>query len=172
MPSPLRSIVPLARQSRLILIGALLLLATPWGGGAPEIAGGAESGGPRGNKMTCTTCPDGYAITGTTTDTKVCPEGDHMVVQCEPLGTNILSVCGSCPDGYAEIGSSSLPSRCGTLDGGRASQCQLKVMESNMPDPSQGGVVCPPNCGSSGTPGEGNQPMPPKFRPAPEKKAE
>jgi hypothetical protein len=170
MPYALRSIVRLTETSRLILIGALFLAAQCLGG-AFEIAG-AESGGPKGNKMTCNKCPDGYAVTGTTTDAKVCPEGDHMVVQCGPLGANILSVCGSCPDGYTEVGSSSLPSRCGSLDGGRASQCQLKTMETNLPDPSQGGVVCPPNCGSSGTPGEGNQPMPPKYRPAPEKKAE
>jgi len=169
MPIALHSLVPLVRRARLILIGATLFLAAPWPVGAPATA--AESVG-KGNKMTCNTCPDGYALTGTTNDSKVCPEGDHMVVQCEPLGGNILSVCGSCPDGYSEIGSSSLPSRCGSLDGGRASQCQLKVMETNLPDPNQGGVVCPPNCGSSGTPGQGNQPMPPKFRPAPEKKAE
>ena len=170
MPIALRSLVPLARRSRLILIGATLFLAALCPGGAQETA--AAESGTKGNKMTCNKCPDGYALTGTTTDTKVCPEGDHLVVQCEALGTNILSVCGPCPDGYAEIGSSSLPSRCGMQDGGRVSQCQLKVMDTNLPDPSQGGVTCPPNCGSSGTPGQGNQPMLPKFRPAPEKKAE
>jgi len=167
-----RSIFRLVRHSRLVMIGATLFLATQWPGGLPWSASAAEPSGPKGNKMTCGTCPEGYAITGTTTDTKVCPKGDHAVVQCEPLGTNILSVCGACPDGYTEIGSSSLPSRCGTLDGGRASQCQLKTMETNLPDPSQGGVVCPPNCGSSATPGQGGLPPPPKYRPAPEKKAE
>ncbi|HEX3203445.1 MAG TPA: hypothetical protein VHQ67_01760 [Nitrospiraceae bacterium] len=172
MTCGLRSIVLLVRHHCLIFVGAALFMSLQWPGSPPWTAGATEPGGPRGNKMTCGKCPDGYAITGTTIDTKICPEGDHAVVQCEPLGTNILSVCGACPDGYTEIGSSSLPSRCGTLDGGRASQCQLKTMETNLPDPAQGGVVCPPNCGSSATPGQGGLPPPPKYRPAPEKKAE
>lgn len=131
-----------------------------------------ESSEPKSTRMTCGSCPEGYATTGVTTDDKICKDGDPTVVQCVPLGANILSVCGSCPDGYRQVGSSSSPARCGTTDGGRMTQCQLEHMQSNLPDPSQGGVACPPNCGSTVAPGQGAMPPPPKFRPTPEKKSE
>ena len=78
-----------------------------------------ESSEPKSTRMTCGSCPEGYATTGVTTDEKICKDGDPTVVQCVPLGANILSVCGSCPDGYRQVGSSSSPARCGTTDGGR-----------------------------------------------------
>ncbi len=131
-----------------------------------------EPSEPKSIRMTCGTCPSGYALTGVTTDEKICPEGDHIVVQCVPSGANLLSVCGSCPEGYVQVGSSMVPSRCGSTDGGRMSQCQLQKMESSLPDPTQGGIVCPPNCGGTATPGQGALPPPPKFQPAPEKKAD
>ncbi len=116
----------------------------------------------------CGTCPEGYATTGRTTAPEVCKDGDPMLVQCVPLGANMLAVCGSCPEGYAEVGRSNVPSRCGSTDGGLVSQCQSQQMGSSMPDPSQGGVRCPPDCGSTAAPGQGASPPPPKFRPSPE----
>jgi hypothetical protein len=53
-----------------------------------------ESSEPKSIRMTCGTCPSGYALTGVTTDATLCKEGDPTVVQCVPLGVNMLSVCG------------------------------------------------------------------------------
>jgi hypothetical protein len=149
-----------------IIMGIVLLTLFP----LPLLA--EESSEPKSTRMTCGSCPDGYAMTGTTSDAKICKDGDPTLVQCVPLGANILSVCGSCPDGYRQVGNSSNPARCGSADGGRMTQCQLEKMQSNMPDPSQGGVSCPPNCGSTVAPGQGALPPPPKFRPTPDKKSE
>jgi len=138
----------------------------------PALLSAEESTEPKSRRMVCGSCPEGYATTGMTTDAKICKDGDPTLVQCVPLGANLLPVCGSCPEGYREIGSSVVPSMCGTLNGGRVSQCQLQKMESNLPDPSQGGVSCPPNCGTTGQPGQGSTPPPPKYRTVPEKKSE
>jgi hypothetical protein len=124
---------------------------------------------PKSIRKTCGTCPDGYATTGVTQAPELCKDGEPTLVQCVPLGVNMLPVCGSCPEGYREIGSSSVPARCGTKDGGRLSQCQLEKMEENLPDPAKGGRVCPPDCGSTPPPGRGALPPPPKFLPPPEK---
>jgi hypothetical protein len=149
-----------------MLAGVMLLVYLP-------IALLAEEGSePKSTRMTCGSCPDGYAMTGVTTDAKICKDGDPTVVQCVPLGANILSVCGSCPDGYRQVGSSSSPARCGNTDGGRITQCQLEHMQNTLPDPNQGGITCPPNCGSTVAPGQGAIAPPPKFRPAPDKKSE
>lgn len=123
---------------------------------------------PKSIRKTCGSCPEGYATTGRTNAPEVCKDGDPVLVQCVPLGSNMLSVCGSCPEGYSEVGRSNVPSRCGSVDGGLVSQCQSQQMGSSMPDPSQGGVRCPPDCGSTAAPGQGASPPPPKFRPAPE----
>ncbi len=120
--------------------------------------------------MSCGSCPEGYATTGVTQSADICKEGDPTLVECVPIGANMLAVCGACPDGYAEIGGSSVPSRCGTKDSGRLTQCQLKKMESNLPDPKQGYKACPPDCGSTATPGQGTLPPPPKYQTIPEKK--
>ncbi|MDH4086999.1 MAG: hypothetical protein OEV04_08185, partial [Nitrospira sp.] len=72
--------------------------------------------------------------------------------------------------GYAEIGGSSVPARCGTKDGGRLSQCQLRKMEQNFPDSTQGYKRCPPDCGSAAQPGQGTLPPPPKYQQMPEGK--
>jgi len=129
-----------------------------------------EPSEPKSIRKTCGTCPEGYATTGVTESKEICKDGDPTLVQCVPLGANLLSVCGSCPEGYREIGSSSVPARCGSRDGGRVTQCQLDKMESNLPDPTQGGKTCPPDCGSTATPGQGALPPPPKYLPTPEKK--
>ena len=122
-------------------------------------------------RKTCGSCPDGYATTGVVNAPEVCKDGDSTLVQCVPLGASMLAVCGLCPDTYTEIGRSNVPARCGGKDSGLLSQCQLQQAGSTtLPDPSQGGVVCPPNCGSTGVPGQGAMPPPPKFRPAPETK--
>ncbi len=142
----------------------LPLVATP-------MAGLAEEGGePKSSRMTCGSCPDGYATTGVTEAPQICKDGDPTLVQCVPIGANILPVCGSCPDGYSEIGSSSVPARCGGRDGGRLTQCQLRKMEQTMPDPSQGGKKCPPDCGSTPAPGQGSLPPPPKYQQIPDNK--
>ena len=124
---------------------------------------------PKSIGKTCGKCPEGYATTGVTEAPGVCKDGDPTLVQCVPLGANMLPVCGSCPDGYREIGSSSVPARCGNQDGGRLSQCQLEKMELNLPDPSLGGKICPPDCGSTPIPGQGALPPPPRYIPQPEK---
>ncbi len=137
-------------------------------GAIPGFAG--EASEPRSIRKTCGTCPEGYATTGVTESKEICKDGDPTLVQCVPLGANLLPVCGFCPEGYREIGSSSVPTRCGSQDGGRLTQCQLEKMESNLPDPTQGFKTCPPDCGSTATPGQGALPPPPKYFPTPEKK--
>lgn len=129
-----------------------------------------EAGEQKSIRMTCGTCPDGYATTGSTQAPSVCKDGDPTLVQCMPLGANILPVCGSCPEGYSEVGSSSVPARCGNKDGGRLSQCQLQNLEQNFPDPAQGLKTCPPDCGSAGNPGQGALPPVPRFQQVPDNK--
>ncbi len=102
---------------------------------------------PKTPRMTCGKCEEGYATTGRTTDAKTCPDDDHTLVECVPPGIRgQMSVCGSCPQGYDEIGRSQLPSLCGSVDGGLRTQCQLPKLEGGMPDPTQGGRRCPPDC--------------------------
>jgi hypothetical protein len=136
---------------------------------APVVVVWSADGESKSIRKTCGKCPDGYAVTGVTQSPEICKDGDATLVQCLPLGANMLPVCGSCPEGYREIGSSSVPARCGSQDGGRLSQCQLERMELNLPDPSQGGKVCPPDCGSMPAPGQGALPPPPRYIPPPEK---
>ncbi|SLM47642.1 conserved exported protein of unknown function [Nitrospira japonica] len=129
---------------------------------------GAE---PKSIRKTCGQCPDGYAITGVTEAPSICKDGDPTLVECVPLGANLLAVCGACPDGYQEVGRSSVPSRCGRQEGGKLSQCQLQKFESTLPDPSQGRKTCPPDCGSTATPGQGAIPPPTRYLPTPEKQS-
>jgi hypothetical protein len=147
-------------------IGLILLLL----GLGAVLVQAQESNEPKSIRKTCGKCPEGYATTGVTEAKEICKDGDPTLVQCSPLGANLLSVCGSCPEGYREIGSSSVPARCGSQDGGRVTQCQLDKMELNLSDPTQGGKTCPPDCGSTATPGQGALPPPPKYLPTPEKK--
>jgi hypothetical protein len=146
------------------LMGIVLVVMGPPAGLAEEASE------PKSIRMTCGTCPDGYATTGVTQAPEICKDGDPTLVQCVPLGANMLGVCGSCPDGYAEIGGSSVPARCGTKDGGRLSQCQLRKMEQNFPDSTQGYKQCPPDCGSAAQPGQGTLSSPPKYQQMPEGK--
>lgn len=136
----------------------------------PALGTAEESAEPKSIRMTCGSCPDGYATTGVTQSKEMCKEDDPTLVECVPIGANMLAVCGSCPESYAEIGGSSVPSRCGTKDGGRLSQCQLKKMDTNLPDPSRGMKNCPPDCGKTATPGQGAVPPPPKYQQMPENK--
>jgi hypothetical protein len=147
-------------------IGLLVLACVV--GAMPVLA--QESGEPKSIRKTCGQCPDGYATTDVTESKEICTDGDPTLVQCVPLGANLLAVCGSCPEGYREVGSSSVPGRCGSKDGGRLTQCQMEKMESNLPDPTQGFKTCPPDCGSIAKPGQGALPPPPKYVPMPEKK--
>jgi hypothetical protein len=159
----MRSIQRLVRAQWFIGLVVLLLGV----GALPAQA--EESSEPKSIRKTCGKCPEGYATTGVTESKEICKEGDPTLVQCVPLGANLLAVCGPCPDGYREVGNSSVPARCGSQDGGRLTQCQLEKMESNLPDPTRGLQACPPNCGSTATPGQGAIPPPPKYLPAPEK---
>ena len=129
-----------------------------------------EPSEPKSIRKTCGSCPEGYATTAVTESKEICKDGDPTLVQCVPLGANLLALCGSCPEGYREIGNSSVPARCGSQDGGRVTQCQLEKMESSLPDPTKGGLNCPPDCGSTATPGQGALPPPPRYLPTPEKK--
>jgi hypothetical protein len=139
--------------------------------GALTSSGAAESGDdPKTIRKMCGSCPEGYATTGVTSAPEVCKDNDATLVQCVPVGANMLGVCGTCPEGYRDVGRSNVPARCGSKDGGLMSQCQLEKMGSNMPDPTQGGVMCPPHCGSTASPGQGAVPPPPKFRPSPDAK--
>ena len=147
-----------------ISLGAVLVVTFP----ARSLA--QEATEPKSIRMTCGTCPDGYATTGVTQSPEICKDDDPTLVQCVPLGANMLGVCGSCPDGYVEIGSSSVPARCGSKDGGRLTQCQLRKMEHNFPDSTQGYKSCPPDCGSTAQPGQGTLPPPPKYQQMPESK--
>lgn len=125
----------------------------------------------KGSIKTCGKCPSGYATTGVTALPEVCGNDDPTLVQCVPLGASRLpAVCGSCPEGYIQVGNSFVPARCGTADGGRMSECQLEKLEGGFPDPSQGGVICPPNCGEPGSPGQGPQPPVPQYRIVPPQK--
>lgn len=144
-----------------VSIGAVLVIMFP----SRSIA--QETMEPKSIRMTCGTCPDGYATTGVTQSSEICKDGDPTLVQCVPLGANILGVCGSCPDGYAEIGGSSVPARCGNKDGGKLTQCQLRKMEQNFPDSTQGYKRCPPDWGSPAQPGQGTLPPPPKYHQMP-----
>jgi len=147
-------------------IGLAMLLL----GLGPMLVQAEEPSEPKSIRKTCGQCPDGYATTGVTESKEICKDGDPTLVQGVPLGANLLSVCGSCPEGYREMGNSNVPARCGNKDGGRLTQCQLEKMESNLPDPTQGFKACPPDCGSTATPGQGALPPPPKYVPMPEKK--
>ncbi|MEK6804536.1 MAG: hypothetical protein AABZ34_18025 [Nitrospirota bacterium] len=147
----------------------LVIMAAMVSSGSAGLAGatdGVEE--PKSIRKTCGMCPEGYATTGVTHAPELCKDGEPTLVQCVPLGGNMLSVCGTCPEGYVEVGRSNVPSRCGSVDGGLVSQCQLQNMGSTMPDPGQGGVRCPPDCGSTAAPGQGIVSPPPKFRPAPD----
>lgn len=159
-----RSIQRIARIRWSVGLMALLLAV----GAIPVQA--EESNEPKSIRKTCGQCPDGYATTGVTESKEICKDGDPTLVQCVPLGANLLSVCGSCPEGYREMGNSNVPARCGNKDGGRLTQCQLEKMESNLPDPSQGFKTCPPDCGNTATPGQGALPPPPNYLPSPETK--
>ena len=137
--------------------------------------------------LTCGKCPEGYVKTavavprvglelGAKFDMLEMCQGLYKseastVVECKPIGKqNQMPVCGACPEGYREIGRTLLPALCGNEDGGLRTQCQLPKMEGGMPDPSQGGRRCPPDCAGnlpSGLPPEsldrpGKLPPPPK----------
>ena len=144
------------------------MLAGFWGTTPVRATDAVEA--PKSIRKTCGTCPEGYATTGVTIAPELCKDGEPTLVQCVPLGGNMLSVCGPCPEGYGEVGRSNVPSRCGSTDGGLVAQCQLQHMQSSLPDPSQGGLHCPPDCGSTATPGQGATPPAPKFRPSPDSK--
>jgi hypothetical protein len=119
-----------------------LLLSPPLG-----LSQESEPEKPKTPRMTCGKCAEGYVTTGRTTDAKICPDDDHALVECKPIGSqNQMPVCGSCPQGYTEVGRSLLPALCGNEDGGLRTQCQLPKMEGGMPDPAQGGRRCPPDC--------------------------
>ncbi len=145
-----------------------------------EKAKGKEE--PTSPLLTCGKCPEGYVKTavavprqgleqGATFDLTAMCEGllmseETTVVECKPIGKqNQMPVCGTCPEGYREIGRTHLPALCGNEDGGLRTQCQLPNMEGGMPDPTQGGRKCPPDCvGNLPTPGQGNfPPHPPKY---------
>jgi len=156
MPSNIRNVA--GHFMCVAAIGTLVVITVP------EVSLAEEASQPKSIRMTCGKCPDGYATTGVTQSPEICKDEDPTLVQCVPLGANMLAVCGSCPDGYAEIGSSSVPARCGSNDGGRLSQCQSRQMESSLPDPNQGFKTCPPDCGSTAKPGQGALPSPPKYQ--------
>jgi hypothetical protein len=136
---------------------------------------------PKAPLLTCGKCPEGYVKTAVAVPRQGLEQGakfdlseickglyqseDSTVVECKPIGMqNQMPVCGTCPEGYREVGRSLLPALCGNEDGGLRTQCQLPKMEGGMPDPTQGGRKCPPDCvGNLPTPGQGHIPFPPKI---------
>src|SRR4026207_1716535 len=86
---------------------------------------------PKSIGKTCGKCPDGYATTGVTQSPEICKEGDATLVQCVPLGVNMLPVCGSCPAGCRERGSAGPARR--DVGGAEARPCQL-VVEAKTED--------------------------------------
>ncbi|HMS84068.1 MAG TPA: hypothetical protein PKD12_10485 [Nitrospira sp.] len=152
--------------ARLILYSGMVLLSPL----NPSVSLAEDSSEPKSIRMTCGKCPEGYATTGVTASQDICKDHDGVLVQCVPLGANILGICGVCPEGYAEIGSSSVPARCGNSDGGRLTQCQLRKMETTFPDATQGYKTCPPDCGSAAQPGQGAIPPPPRYHQVPDHK--
>jgi hypothetical protein len=158
----------MARIRRIAAVAAIGVVLWAW---MPHFGSAQETASePKSIRKTCGKCPDGYATTGVTQAPEICKDSDPTLVQCVPVGANMLPVCGVCPDGYREVGRSNVPARCGTIEGGRLSQCQLEKMELNLPDPTKGGRVCPPDCGSTATPGQGALPPPPAYLPPPDKK--
>lgn len=149
----------------MLLVGALMVPGSLFTAAFAE-----EPVEPKSIRKTCGSCPEGYATTGVTTAPEICKDGDPTLVQCVPVGGNLMAVCGSCPEGYREVGRSNVPARCGAKDGGLLAQCQIEQIQSNLPDPTKGGVSCPPDCGTTAMPGQGTLPPPPKFRPPPEQK--
>ncbi len=152
---------------RFAMIGLLVSALAPFGLGAeePQI--------PKIRQLRCGSCPDGFATTAVTSDPATCKDGDPTLVQCVPLGGNLLSVCGKCPTGYQKVGSTIVPSQC-NRDGGAMSRCQREQLEHVNPDPTQGGLRCPPDCGAELPAGQGGSgpvpqtlPPPPKAPPAP-----
>lgn len=83
----------------MVCMGTVLAIGT-----VPVLGMAGESDQPKSVRMTCGSCPEGYATTGVTQSGEICKEGDPTLVECVPLGATILAVCGSCPEGYAEIG--------------------------------------------------------------------
>jgi len=163
--------MPVATPTRLLNLccAVFTVLTVLHAAPAPLLSAAESTSEPKSLRKMCGQCPEGYATTGVTASPENCKDGDPTLVQCVPLGANMLPVCGSCPEGYREVGSSSVRARCGNLDGGRLSQCQLERMELNLPDPTQGAKICPPDCGSMPPPGQGTLPPPPKHMQAPSK---
>ena len=151
------------RQFTVIGLAAVVLVA-----GFFEVSAWAEEKEePKIRQLRCGSCPAGFATTAVTSDPKTCPDGDGTLVQCVPLGGNLLSVCGECPDGYDKVGGTMVPTQC-ARDGGAMSRCQLQHMDSGTPNPSQGGRFCPPDCaGQFPTPGQGAMPIPGQTLPPP-----
>ena len=81
-------------QAQLFIGLAVLVLGI---GAVPVQA--EESSEPKSIRKTCGACPEGYATTGVTESKEICKDGDPTLVQCVPLGANLLAVCGSCPEG-------------------------------------------------------------------------
>ena len=165
------SVCLISREFRRIVSGVALvsLLFGPSLGLSQE----GEPEKPKTPRMTCGKCEEGYATTGRTTDGKICPDDEHVLVECKPIGSqNQMPVCGSCPQGYIEVGRSLLPALCGNEDGGLRTQCQLPKMEGGMPDPLQGGRRCPPDCAGNLPFGAapGDIPRPGKVPSVPENK--
>jgi len=128
---------------------------------APPVASAQDGAAaqPKTPRMTCGQCEEGYVTTGRTTDAHTCKEDDHVLVSCLPAGSQAqMQVCGSCPEGYNEMGRSMVPALCGGVDGGLRTQCQRPKMEGGMPDPTQGGRRCPPDCAGNAP----SLPPPPK----------
>jgi hypothetical protein len=139
-------------------------------------------GQPKTPHMTCGKCPEGFVKTavaggeaGTAPGadfnatkglcTGTLQSEDSTLIECKPIGyQDQMAVCGACPEGYREVGRTFLPALCGNEDGGLRTQCQVPGMSGGLPDPTQGGRMCPPDCvGNLPTPGQGTLPPPPKI---------
>lgn len=147
--------------SRRALVGLVLLALS-----VPFALWAEEQEIPKIRQLRCGSCPDGFATTAVTNDPATCKDGDPTLVQCVPLGGNLLSVCGECPEGYVKVGGTVVPSQC-NRDGGMMSRCQLPQMEHVNPDPTQGGRRCPPDCTADPSIGQGGSGPVPQTLPPP-----
>lgn len=132
---------------------------------SPTLTAAEDKEVPKIRQLRCGSCPEGFATTAITNDPVTCKDGDPTLVQCVPLGGNLLSVCGECPDGYVKVGGTMVPSQC-DRDGGAMSRCQRQQMEFTNPDPAHGGRHCPPDCAGEFPSGQsGGGPVPQTLPP-------
>src|SRR5574340_115956 len=79
-------------RCRLVPVVRLAITGLLFCAGMADLAQPAEvADEPRTIRKTCGKCPEGYATTGVTSVPDLCKDGEPILVQCVPLGGNMLS---------------------------------------------------------------------------------